>query len=64
MRPVERRDAVLEAAEARAAGRVRAADAVVGDVDDDPARTRRTVTVARVACAYLATFCSASETTK
>jgi hypothetical protein len=63
-RAVERGDAVAEAAQARALGRVGAADAVVGDVDGHAAVRRRTATVASVAWAYFATFASASETTK
>ena len=59
---VERLDAVGEAAQARALDVVGAADAVVGDLDDQPPVVApRPRTLALDACAYLATFVSASE---
>ena len=61
---VERPDAVGEAAQARTAGGVRAADAVVGDLDHGAAAGLRDAHAAVVACAYLATLVSASEATK
>ena len=63
--PVERLDAVGQPAQARAAGLVGAADAVVGDLDDRVGgRAARRARCAAVACAYLATLVSASEATK
>ena len=61
---VERGDAVGQPAQAGAAVGPRAADAVVGHLGADGAARRATVTVARSARAYLATFVSASATTK
>ena len=61
---VERRDAVGEAAQARAACGIGAADAVVGDLDHDAAvvaRDARRRPPTRRAC--LTTFVSASATT-
>ena len=63
--PVERREAVGEAAQAGAAPRIGAADAVVADLDHgvEPL-SRATRTAAVEAPAYLATLVSASATTK
>ena len=60
---VERRDAVGEAAQPRAAARVGTADAVVGDRDDGASVRSRDLDRHVRACAYFATFASASETT-
>ena len=60
---VERLDAVREPSDPAAAARVRAADAVVGDLDEQVAvLDAATRTVAADARAYLATFVSASAT--
>ena len=62
--PVERLDAVDEASEARALAGIRAADAVVGDLDDRVSvHGDAMLTATEDASAYLATFASASETT-
>ena len=63
-RAVERGDAVGEPAQPGAARGVGAADAVVGDLDRHAAVRAADRDVASVACAYLATFAIASETTK
>ena len=59
----ERLDAVGETAQARALGRIGAADAVVGDPDDARPFSRATRTFTPVAPAYLITFASASAIT-
>jgi hypothetical protein len=51
-------------AQAGAAVDVRAAHPIVADLDHEPVGALITATVARLADAYLATFVSASETTK
>ena len=61
---VERRDAVGESPQARAAGRVRAAHAVVAHLDGHAPVVARDLDPGVVAWAYLATFVSASDTTK
>ena len=61
---LERGQAVAEAAQAGADVELGAADAVVGDLDLDLARRRRTLTFAVVALAYLITLVSPSATTK
>ena len=58
----ERVDAVGETPESGATRRVGAADAVVGDLDDEAVVSRVTVTVAALAPAYLATLVRLSET--
>ena len=63
-RPVERRHAVGQAAQARPARGVRAADAVVADVHGHAPVAAPHRDLADVAWAYLATLASASETTK
>ena len=60
---VERLDAGRKAAQARAAGGVGAADAVVGHRHRRAAVRPGDATVACDACAYLATFVIASATT-
>ena len=60
---VERLDAVAQPAEARAAARVGAADAVVRDLDRAQPSMRSARTRAESAPACLTTFASASETT-
>ena len=63
-RAVERADAVLEPAQPAPAGGVRAAHAVVAHLDHRAAVLAPHLDPAYVACAYLATFVSASATTK
>ena len=57
-------DPVGEAAQARPAARIRAADTVVAHFDHAWPLIRRTATVAALALAYLATLVSASAITK
>ena len=64
-RAVERADAVPSPRSPLPAGRVRAADAVVADVDRRRSRSRAAPPRARTSrSAYLATLVSASATTK
>ena len=62
--PVERVDTVGETPQAGAARRVGAARPSSIDVDDRVGRRVPRPDATREACAYLATFASASETTK
>ena len=61
---LQRLHPIGQPAQPRAAGVVGAADAVVGDLDARHSVERQTRIVTLVACAYLATFASASEATK
>ena len=60
---IERGDAVGKAAKPRAASRVRAADAVVGDLDRDRTVVPVHAYVRALACAYLVVLVSDSAIT-